>query len=95
MVTPAFRKRASALAIVSTLIAIPCSSQANAPPFAERAATEAPAPSAPPTTCISADKCCRVCSAGKACGNSCIQATKTCHKGRGSACDESEICDGS
>ena len=31
--------------------------------------------------------CCRYCSKGKACGNSCIAAWKTCHKGGGCACD--------
>ncbi len=31
--------------------------------------------------------CCKVCSAGKACGNSCIARWKTCHKGVGCACD--------
>lgn len=31
--------------------------------------------------------CCKHCSQGKACGNSCIARWKTCHKGRGCACD--------
>jgi hypothetical protein len=31
--------------------------------------------------------CCKVCRAGKACGDSCIARDKTCHKGRGCACD--------
>jgi hypothetical protein len=31
--------------------------------------------------------CCKVCRAGKACGNSCIARSKTCHKGKGCACD--------
>lgn len=31
--------------------------------------------------------CCKVCKAGKACGDSCIAAEKTCHKGKGCACD--------
>lgn len=31
--------------------------------------------------------CCKVCTTGKACGNSCISRTKTCHKGAGYACD--------
>ena len=31
--------------------------------------------------------CCKVCSTGKACGNSCIARWKTCHKGKGSACN--------
>lgn len=32
-------------------------------------------------------RCCKVCKKGKACGNSCIARSKTCHKGRGCACD--------
>ena len=31
--------------------------------------------------------CCKICTKGKACGNSCIQKSKTCHKGKGCACD--------
>jgi hypothetical protein len=31
--------------------------------------------------------CCKVCRAGKACGNSCIARSKTCHKGKGCACN--------
>jgi hypothetical protein len=31
--------------------------------------------------------CCKVCKAGKACGDSCIARDKTCHKGKGCACD--------
>jgi hypothetical protein len=31
--------------------------------------------------------CCKVCSKGKACGNSCISRDKECHKGKGCACD--------
>lgn len=31
--------------------------------------------------------CCKQCSKGKACGNSCISRDKTCHKGSGCACD--------
>lgn len=38
-------------------------------------------PSAPSTFC------CKVCKAGKACGDSCISRDKTCHKGDGCACD--------
>lgn len=34
-----------------------------------------------------ADECCKVCTTGRACGDSCIQATKTCHVGPGCACD--------
>lgn len=31
-------------------------------------------------------QCCRYCTTGQPCGNSCIAAWKTCHKGRGCAC---------
>jgi hypothetical protein len=31
--------------------------------------------------------CCKVCSVGKACGNTCISRNKTCHVGPGCACD--------
>jgi hypothetical protein len=31
--------------------------------------------------------CCKICSRGKACGNSCIARWKTCHKGKGCACN--------
>ena len=31
--------------------------------------------------------CCKRCSAGKACGDSCIARNKVCHKGKGCACD--------
>ena len=31
--------------------------------------------------------CCKICRKGKACGNSCIRKTYTCHKSPGCACD--------
>ena len=31
--------------------------------------------------------CCKVCKKGKACGDSCISKSKTCHKAPGCACD--------
>jgi hypothetical protein len=31
--------------------------------------------------------CCKVCSKGYACGDSCISRSKNCHKGPGCACD--------
>lgn len=34
-----------------------------------------------------ASTCCKICRKGKACGNSCISKDKTCHKGKGCACD--------
>ncbi len=32
-------------------------------------------------------RCCKTCSKGKACGDSCISRSKSCHKGPGCACD--------
>ena len=37
-------------------------------------------------------QCCKVCSKGKACGNTCISRSYTCHKGRGCACNADEVC---
>jgi len=34
-----------------------------------------------------AQRCCKHCSAGKACGDSCISREKQCRKGPGCACD--------
>lgn len=34
-----------------------------------------------------AASCCKVCKAGKACGNSCISRDKQCHRPKGCACD--------
>ena len=31
--------------------------------------------------------CCKICSRGKACGDTCISRDKTCHVGPGCACD--------
>jgi hypothetical protein len=35
--------------------------------------------------------CCKVCSAGKACGDSCIAASLTCHKAGGCACNAGAV----
>jgi hypothetical protein len=44
-------------------------------------------------TCIPADQCCKVCSKGKACGNTCIRRSYECHVGRGCACNADEVCE--
>ena len=54
----------------------------------EAVAIESPAGPA----CIPAGQCCKVCDKGQACGNTCISRTKECHKGRGCACNASELC---
>lgn len=43
--------------------------------------------------CVPRSECCKVCSTGKACGNTCISRAKNCHKGRGCACDADELCE--
>jgi len=42
--------------------------------------------------CTPAAQCCKICDKGQACGNSCISRAKVCHKGRGCACNLSEVC---
>jgi hypothetical protein len=54
--------------------------------FLAAAATLALGPSAY-DSCLARGGCCRIGSAGKACGNSCIARSKTCHKGKGCACN--------
>lgn len=39
------------------------------------------------TAAAQINACCKVCRAGKACGDSCIAREKICHKGKGCACD--------
>lgn len=39
------------------------------------------------STAFASEACCKVCKKGKACGDSCISRDKTCHKGKGCACD--------
>jgi hypothetical protein len=51
------------------------------------------AASGPPLTAACGDKsgtgpnCCKVCTTGKACGDTCIAASDTCHVGAGCACN--------
>jgi endonuclease I len=45
-----------------------------------------------PGTCIPASRCCKICTTGKACGDSCIRSDFTCHQPPGCACDSSEVC---
>lgn len=35
--------------------------------------------------------CCKVCDEGKACGDSCISESYTCHQDPGCACDKSDL----
>jgi cell division septation protein DedD len=57
-------------------------------PTAKATATPSPKPTARPTPRpTNAPSCCKVCSASKACGNSCIPRGNTCHVGPGCACN--------
>jgi hypothetical protein len=42
---------------------------------------------ATPEAAIAQQRCCKICSIGKACGNTCISRDKQCHVGPGCACD--------
>jgi len=42
--------------------------------------------------CVDRSQCCKVCNKGKACGNTCIARTNSCHIDRGCACDKSAVC---
>lgn len=44
------------------------------------------------TGCVPPSQCCKICSKGKACGDTCIRRDYTCHKGRGCACNQEEVC---
>lgn len=51
-----------------------------------------PLPVRPSRDCTPRARCCKVCTSGKACGNTCISASYNCHKGRGCACNSWEVC---
>lgn len=45
-----------------------------------------------PPGCVPPEECCKICSDGKACGDSCISRSFTCRRPRGCACNASEVC---
>ena len=61
------------------------------PPL-RRPAPAPPLPTTNPRNCIPRSRCCKVCTTGQACGNTCISARYTCHQGRGCSCDSYEVC---
>jgi hypothetical protein len=69
-------------ALAPTRTAVPAPVATEIAPTAVPTLRPTAVPVAPPST-----GCCKVCRTGKACGDSCIAANKTCHKGRGCACD--------
>jgi hypothetical protein len=40
-----------------------------------------------PQCAVAQQGCCKICTQGKACGNTCISRDKICHVGPGCACD--------
>jgi endonuclease I len=46
----------------------------------------------PPSDCIPAEQCCKICASSQACGDSCISLGFTCHQPRGCACNSGEVC---
>jgi hypothetical protein len=87
MTNRASRSAACVVVVVGLVVACFAEPAVAAPLDAPSAPS---APSAP--ACVPASKCCKVCDAGKACGNSCISRSKNCHKGRGCACEAEELC---
>lgn len=43
--------------------------------------------------CTPRSECCKICSKGKACGDSCISRSYACRKAKGCACDSKDVCD--
>jgi hypothetical protein len=58
----------------------------------ERSAPVTPAPPPRARGCTARWECCKVCTSGKACGDSCIRRSYTCPRGRGCACNSWEVC---
>ncbi len=54
-------------------------------------AASPPAASAP-GSCVARERCCRVCSSSRACGDSCIGLAQTCRSEPGCACDAATLC---
>jgi hypothetical protein len=84
----AFRPLTLAAALSIVLLSGRAEERSAAPvpvPTVDAPATQAPMTLIPRDTVAAA--CCKVCSTGKACGNSCISRAKTCHKPPGCACD--------
>ena len=44
-------------------------------------------------SCVPRALCCKMCERGKACGNSCISRSRSCHKDAGCACNADVICE--
>ncbi len=56
-------------------------------PTAQPTVTDVPTAASHPATAEPARSCCKMCTKGKACGDSCISRSYTCHKPPGCACN--------
>ena len=76
-----FRICAGVIGLVLATATASLGSDVQPPPSSASAPELARDPSPMPMAC------CKVCSQGKACGNSCIAKSKDCHQPPGCACD--------
>ncbi len=87
------RRLLTLLALVTFIFAAPSGVRADSSGYSQAierlaAATGIERPSLDQSTpIVQLAACCKVCSTGKACGDSCISRSKQCHKGQGCACD--------
>jgi hypothetical protein len=84
-------RRILAVIVASSFVMAAPNAADVAQSFALRA-VEAPAPSKPAwlhstNASDQSQVCCKICTVGKACGDTCISRDKDCHVGRGCACD--------
>lgn len=81
-----FPSRAQADSYARTVRPTPAPTTAPPRPVSTSPPQTAPAP-APPVT----RNCCRICTTGKACGDSCINRSFNCYRGVGCACDARDL----
>jgi hypothetical protein len=74
----------SGVPVVTDTAMISIATHAPKPMFLVMTATPAPQQMQTPPE---ARACCKICTTGKACGDTCISRRYTCHKGPGCACD--------
>jgi hypothetical protein len=76
---------------MTTLVALAEPQQTTADQFLREAMTakadRSELPSMFSRVSAAAQQCCKICSTGKACGDTCIARDKACHVGAGCACD--------
>ncbi|WP_128292020.1 hypothetical protein [Afifella aestuarii] len=74
--------------LVAALLIATMATTAQAAPVLDLAALlkQAPVPAEMTSIPVQPTACCKHCSKGKPCGDSCIARNKECHKGPGCAC---------